>query len=93
MIEESENPLVTTLRSASYKIGSLFEENETARVIRSIKALDPNFTMEGFQKELREYIIPEVVDAYLGADGEALKMWCGEAVSDFTMLARFTPSP
>jgi len=35
--------------------------------------------MEGFQKELREYIIPEVVDAYLGADGEALKMWCGEA--------------
>lgn len=37
--------------------------------------------MEGFSRELREYIVPEVVDAYLSADKEALRMWCGEAVS------------
>lgn len=50
-------------------------------MIRLFKELDPNFEMEDFQRFLREYIVPEVVDAYLGADREALKMWCGEAVS------------
>ena len=37
--------------------------------------------MESFERELREYIVPEVVDAYLSADREALEAWCGEAVS------------
>ena len=36
--------------------------------------------MESFERELREYIVPEVVDAYLSADNEALKSWCSEAV-------------
>ncbi|KAK7686447.1 hypothetical protein QCA50_010671 [Cerrena zonata] len=35
--------------------------------------------MEHFERELREYIVPEVIDAYLTADQEALKAWCGEA--------------
>jgi mitochondrial import inner membrane translocase subunit TIM44 len=81
--DESENPFVSSVRSVTDKIGGLFEENETAQVIRAFRALDPGFQMETFSVELREYIIPEVVDAYLGADKEALKMWCGEAVSSF----------
>lgn len=76
---ESENPVVSTLRSVTSTVGGWFEENETARVIRMIRALDPDFQMEAFQRELREYIVPEVVDAYLNADKESLKMWCGEA--------------
>lgn len=79
--DESENPLVSSVRSVTEKIGGLFEENETAQVVRAFRALDPSFDMEGFSRELREYIVPEVVDAYLTADREALKMWCGEAVS------------
>lgn len=43
--------------------------------------MDPAFDMESFSRELREYIVPEVVDAYLSADKESLRMWCGEAVS------------
>lgn len=78
--DESENPLVATVRSVTETIGGLFEENETAQVIRAFRALDPSFDMEGFSRELREYIVPEVVDAYLTGDKEALKMWCGEAV-------------
>ncbi len=78
---ESENPLISTVRSITSTVGSWFEENETARVIRMFKQVDERFTVTGFEKELREYIVPEVVDAYLGADREALKMWCGEAVS------------
>lgn len=45
-----------------------------------MKAIDPTFNMEGFERELREYIVPEVVDAYITADQEALKAWCSEAV-------------
>ena len=85
---ESENPVVSTLRSVTTTVGGWFEENETARVIRMIRRLDPDFQMESFQRELREYIVPEVVDAYLNADKESLKMWCGEAVSFRSCLSR-----
>ena len=46
-----------------------------------MKSMDPGFSREGFGRELREYIVPEVVDASLSADREALKAWCDEAVS------------
>ncbi|CDO77668.1 hypothetical protein BN946_scf184969.g19 [Trametes cinnabarina] len=77
--DESENPLVASLRSVTQTIGVLFEENESAQVQRMMKAMDPTFSLESFERELREYIVPEVVDAYLSADREALKAWCGEA--------------
>ena len=48
--------------------------------MRLMKSMDPAFNREGFERDLREYIVPEVVDAYLSADQEALKAWCGEAV-------------
>ncbi|CAK9783382.1 putative peripheral mitochondrial membrane protein [Cutaneotrichosporon oleaginosum] len=76
---ESENPAVETFRSITSTIAGWFDENETAKVIRTIREMDPDFTMDGFTRELREYIVPEVVDAYLSADRESLKQWCGEA--------------
>lgn len=79
--DESENPVVSSMRGVTETIGGWFEETETAQVMRSMKALDPTFTRESFERELREYIVPEVVDAYLSADREGLKEWCGEAVS------------
>lgn len=78
---ESENPFVSGLRTVTDTIGSWFDENETAQVLRTMKNMDPDFNRESFERELREYIVPEVVDAYLSADQEALKAWCGEAVS------------
>ena len=78
--DESEHPLVSSIRGATQTVGSWFDENESARVHRMMKAMDPTFTLESFERELREYIVPEVVDAYLSADQEALKLWCGEAV-------------
>jgi import inner membrane translocase subunit TIM44 len=79
--DESENPLISSVRTVTSTIGSWFDENETAQVMRLMKALDPTFNKENFERELREYIVPEVVDAYLSADREALSEWCGEAVS------------
>jgi len=79
--DESENPVVSSMRSVTETIGSWFDENETAQVMRLMKMMDPTFNRESFERELREYIVPEVVDAYLSADQESLKQWCGEAVS------------
>ena len=79
--DESEHPFVMSMRSVTQTIGGWFDENESAQVQRLMKAMDPTFNMESFERELREYIVPEVVDAYLSADREALEAWCGEAVS------------
>lgn len=77
--DESEHPVVASVRNVTDTIGSWFDENETAQVARLMKSMDPTFNRESFERELREYIVPEVVDAYLSADQEALKAWCGEA--------------
>ena len=79
--DKSENSFVSGLRTVTDTIGSWFDENETAQVLRFMNNMDPDFSREGFERELREYIVPEVADAYLSADREALKAWCGEAVS------------
>lgn len=82
--DESENPVISSLRGVTQSVGSfLLDENETAQVTRMLKTMDPSFQMEAFSRELREYIIPEVIDAYLSADRESLQAWCGEAVSLF----------
>ena len=78
--EESDSPFISALRTITTKVGGLFEENETAQVIRAMKEIDPDFKLERWTGELREYIVPEVVDAYLSADRESLRQWCGEAV-------------
>jgi import inner membrane translocase subunit TIM44 len=78
--DESENPVVSGLRTVTSTVGGWFAETERAQVVRTFRAMDPTFTMEVFERELREYIVPEVVDAYLTADGESLQKWCSEAV-------------
>ncbi|KAI8630601.1 TIM44 subunit of mitochondria import inner membrane translocase [Xylariaceae sp. FL1651] len=77
--QESENPLISTARSITDKVAGFFAENETAMVIKKIRAMDPNFQLEPFQQELREYILPEVLDAYVKGDTETLKLWLSAA--------------
>ena len=79
--DESENSFVSGLWSAIDTIGSRFDENGTAQVLRTMRNMDPDFNRERFERELREYIVPEVVDAYLSVDLYSLKFRCGEAVS------------
>ena len=40
----------------------------TARVLRTMKILDPSFSMGAFERELREYMVPEVLDTYPSTD-------------------------
>lgn len=77
--QESENPLISTARSITDRVAGFFAENETAMVIKKIRAMDPNFQIEPFQQELRDYILPEVLDAYVKGDIETLKLWLSAA--------------
>lgn len=76
---ESENPLISTARSISDRIGGWFAENEMARVIKKFREIDPSFQTEPFLQELREYILPEVLDAYVKGDVDTLKEWLSAA--------------
>ncbi|KAL5341788.1 hypothetical protein BJX70DRAFT_357921 [Aspergillus crustosus] len=76
---ESENPLISTARSISDRVAGFFAENETAMVVKKFREMDPNFQMESFLREMREYILPEVLDAYVKGDIETLKLWLSDA--------------
>lgn len=77
--EESDNGFVSAIRTVGDKIGGFFQENESARVIRMFKELDPTFNSENFMKDVRAYILPEILDAYVKGDEETLKLWLSEA--------------
>lgn len=76
---ESENPLISTARSISDRVAGFFAENETAMVIKKFREMDPGFQMEPFLRDMREYILPEVLDAYVKGDNETLKLWLSAA--------------
>ncbi|GAA5933574.1 protein translocase subunit TIM44 [Sporobolomyces koalae] len=76
---ESDNPFIVMSRSVTGTVGRWFDETETAKVSKWVKQMDPEFTQESFLKELREYIVPELVDAYVNGDQPTLKQWCSEA--------------
>ena len=82
--DESNNLFIYYARSMTNAIGdtfqSFFQENETAQVIKEITQLDPEFKIEKFLKDAREYIIPEILEAFLKADMATLYPWTGEAV-------------
>ena len=76
---ESENPIVSTARAISDRVAGFFAENETAMVIKKFREMDPSFQVEPFLQEMREYILPEVLDAYVKGDVEVLKLWLSAA--------------
>lgn len=77
--DESENGLISTIRTIFEKIGGFFAETERARVIKQFKMMDPTFNTIDFTKYLTTYIIPEVLDAYNKGDEKVLKEWFSEA--------------
>jgi len=87
--QESENLVVSSLCLVASTVTLWFNKNETARVLRAMKLLNPSFSMEAFKSERWEYIVPKVMDAYLSADDEVLKAWCSEAVCLLIFLLRY----
>lgn len=82
---ESENPFVERLRSITETVGGWFEESEMAQVVSALRTMDPQFTLESFHRDLREYVLPELIDAYHGAARPLLRQWCSEATFNVLM--------
>ena len=77
---ESENPLIVLLRTIKNKVsGFFFAETETGKTIKLFRSIDPNFNMEDFHKNLRDYILPELLEAYAKGNVETLSHWLSEA--------------
>jgi mitochondrial import inner membrane translocase subunit TIM44 len=76
---ESENPFVSTARSISDTIAGFFSENEAAMAIKKFREMDPSFQIEPFLREMLDYILPEVLDAYVKRDTKTLKLWLSDA--------------
>ncbi|EWC48455.1 hypothetical protein DRE_02224 [Drechslerella stenobrocha 248] len=77
--DESENPIISTTRDIADRLAGFFAENETAQVIKKFKEMDPSFQLEPFLRELREWILPEVLDAYVKGDTDILQQWLSAA--------------
>ena len=48
-------------------------------VIKKFREMDPSFQLEPFLTEMRTYILPEVLEAYVKGDVETLKLWLSAA--------------
>lgn len=77
--DESENGLISLVRTIFEKITGFFAETEQAKTIKQLKYMDPSFRLTDFQKTLTNYIVPEVIDAYIKNDTKILKEWFSEA--------------
>jgi mitochondrial import inner membrane translocase subunit TIM44 len=44
--DESEKPVMSSLRSVTSTVGGLFGETENAQVVRQFRAIDPTFSMD-----------------------------------------------
>ncbi|EGV63662.1 Tim44-domain-containing protein [Yamadazyma tenuis ATCC 10573] len=77
--DESENGLISLIRTIVEKVVGFFAETEQAKVVRQFKQMDPSFRLTDFQKTLTNYIVPELLDAYVKNDEEILKNWLSEA--------------
>lgn len=86
--EESDNALVATIRSVTDAVGSFFGETEQAQVIRAFREIDPQFSQEMFLRELRAYIVPELVEAYVRGEAPVLQKWLSE--SSFNVWKQLT---
>merc|ERR1712166_1426448 len=61
---------------------SCFGENDQSNTVYEIKERDPDFSMQEFLIEVREVIVPEVLQAYLTADQKTTEARCqGQAYS------------
>ncbi|SSD61040.1 probable Mitochondrial import inner membrane translocase subunit TIM44 [Saccharomycodes ludwigii] len=78
--DESENPLIVLLRTIKNKVsGFFFAETEASKVMGQFHLMDPTFNLEDFNKYLREFVVPEVLEAYIKGDEKVLKTWFSEA--------------
>ncbi|KAI8815285.1 hypothetical protein BJ742DRAFT_783043 [Cladochytrium replicatum] len=75
-IDESENPIIDRFRDIF--ASPVFQESQQAKVVKAFQIVDPFFNMDRFQHDAVEFIIPDIMEAYLRGDSESLAEWCSE---------------
>ena len=85
--DESENPVISSVRSVTSTIGSWFEETEQAQVIRQMRLLDPTFDRESFE---REYLCRLRLDFAPCCEKLLLKL-CSRACVSVIRITMLTP--
>jgi len=68
--DTSQHPIIWKLRDISDKV---FGETDAGYAIGEIMKVDPSFNMEAFLKEMEEYMIPIIIEAYLKPDMPLLR--------------------
>mmetsp|Transcript_49052 Transcript_49052/g.138848 ORF Transcript_49052/g.138848 Transcript_49052/m.138848 type:complete len:199 (+) Transcript_49052:1007-1603(+) len=70
--ETSQNPWV-------YRLSSLWDsvsyETEEAMAVREFRRADPNFSLEVWEKEVSQDLLPEILGAWMRGDMQFLKQW------------------
>lgn len=69
--ETSQHPLVYKL-SAVYD--ELFSESDTARAIKEVRRTDPTFLEDALRDEMKNRIVPAMLNAWVNADTKTLKL-------------------
>lgn len=77
--DENENPLIVGMRKVTSTVSKFFGETESSRVLTQFKLIDSNFSTNSFLKHLRNYIVPEILEAYIKGDEKVLRQWFSDA--------------
>jgi len=75
--ETSQNPWVYR---ASSVYDTLTAESEFATASRQLRALDPDFTLENWKRDVVERTLPNIMKLFLEGRIQELKPWLGESV-------------
>jgi len=71
--ETSQNPWVYRI---SEVWDSLTHETDTARVIKELWKMDPDFSLEVWKDDVSQHFVPRLLEAWIRGDKKFLKHWC-----------------
>lgn len=76
--ENSDNLIAVYMHRLQDSLVNMFAETEHAQVLREIRVIDPTFDLQRWLREVQQYMVPEVLDAFTRGDLETLRLWCSD---------------
>ncbi|KAK9173605.1 Tim44-like domain protein [Cryptosporidium meleagridis] len=59
-------------------IKTIYNGNKISKVVKEMKAINPNFKLTDFTSFFEEYILPKFMESYLKCDEHKLRLHCGD---------------
>ncbi|CUV05219.1 unnamed protein product [Cryptosporidium hominis] len=57
---------------------TIYNGNKISKVVKEMKAINPNFKLTDFMSFFEEYILPKFMESYLKCDEHKLRLHCGD---------------